>query len=96
MIARRLELATRRGELTALIEVQRQALAANSWPLERALAAGDHARSGIDWLKANPAVVGAAVAAVVIARPKRVLRVARRAFALWRTWHGLRSRLFGA
>lgn len=94
MIARRLELATRRGELTAQIAAQRDALAAHSWPLEKALRVGDRALDGVDWLKAHPAAVAAGVAALVASRPRRLWSLARKGFVLWRGWRNLRGKLF--
>lgn len=92
---RRLELATRRGELSALIGMQRTALAQQIWPLTTALATADRAVAGVDWLKRNPRVVAAAFTALLIARPRRVWRWSKRIFFLWRGWQGLRSKLLG-
>lgn len=93
MNSRLLELATRHGALKARIDAQRLQLARHVVPLERALAVGDRALEGVDWLKHHPAVVGAAVAAVVIARPKRAWRWARRGIFVWRGWQTLKNTL---
>lgn|SRR5574343_774688 len=91
-----LELATRHGALQARIAEQRRQLAQHARPLEAALAKGDTVLDGVDWLKHHPAAVGAAVAAVVVARPARAWRWARRGFFLWRGWSAIRSKLAGA
>ena len=91
-----LELATRHGALQARIAEQRRQLAQHVRPLEAALAKGDTVLDGVDWLKHHPAAVGAAVAAVVVARPARAWRWARRGFFLWRGWSAIRSKLAGA
>lgn len=91
-----LELATRHGALKVRIGEQRRLLAQQVVPLEAALARGDTVLKGVDWLKHHPAAVGIAVAAAVIARPRRAWRWAQRGFFLWRGWQALRNSLFGA
>ena len=88
-----LELATRHGALQARIDEQRRLMAYHAVPLEAALAKGDAALKGVDWLKHHPAVVGVGVAAVVIARPRRALRWAQRSFFLWRGLQAIRRSL---
>lgn len=88
-----LVLATRHGALKARIDAQRFALAAHAEPIESALARGDAALRGVDWLKDHPAAVAAAVAAVVVARPRRSWHWAKRGFLLWRGWQGMRNLL---
>ena len=90
-----LELAARHGALRARIDMQRRTLAAQTEPLQAALARGDAVLHGIDWLRHHPAAVGAAVAAAVVMRPKRAWRWARRGFVLWRGWRALRESLTG-
>lgn len=90
-----LELATRHGALKARIDEQRRQLARHVEPLQGALAKGDAVLKGVDWLKHHPAAVGVAVAAAVIARPKRAWRWGRRSFLLWRGWQALKSAVAG-
>lgn len=90
-----LELATRHGALKARIDEQRRQLARHVEPLQGALAKGDTVLKGLDWLKHHPAAVGLAVAAAVIARPKRAWRWGRRSFLLWRGWQALKSAVAG-
>lgn len=90
-----LELAMRHGALQARIAEQRRQLARHAVPLEAALAKGDAVLDGVDWLKHHPAAVGIAVATVVVARPKRAWRWARRGFFLWRGWTAIRNKLAG-
>lgn len=90
---RRLELATRRGELSALIGFQRTTLAQQAWPVASALSVADRALAGVDWLKRHPLALAVAVVALVIARPRRVWRWSARIYFLWRGWQGLRARL---
>jgi len=93
MNGRLLELATRRGVLKARIDAQRLQLARHAEPLEKALAAGDKVVDGVEWLKHHPAVVGTAVAAVVVMRPKRAWRWAKRGIFVWRGWQALKTTL---
>jgi YqjK-like protein len=90
-----LELATRHGALQARIAEQRRQLARHAEPLEAALARGDAVLHGVDWLKHHPVAVGAAVAAVAVARPKRAWRWARRGFFVWRSWQAVKDKLAG-
>lgn len=93
MIERRLQLATRRGELLARSRMQRQQLSRDLAPLADALGSVDrglhHLNRAGRWLQRNPAVVGAAVATLVVLRPRRVFGLLRR---LWQ----LRGLLAGA
>lgn len=96
MNAKLLELATRHGELKARIDLQRRTLAEQTEPLEAALARGDTVLQGVDWLKHHPLAIAAAVAAVVVARPRRAWRWAKRGFFVWRGWQAIRNSLSGA
>lgn len=93
MNSKLLELATRHGALKARIDEQRRTLAQQSLPLERALAQGDTLVQGVDWLKHHPAAVAVAVTAIVVARPSRAWRWAKRGFFVWRGWQALRNSL---
>jgi hypothetical protein len=95
MNAHLLKLATRHGALKVRIDAQRRALAEQSGPLEVALARGDAVLHGVDWLKHHPAAIGAAVAAVVVARPGRAWRWAKRGLFIWRGWQVVRNSLIG-
>jgi hypothetical protein len=93
MNSRLLDLATRHGALKARIDAQRLRLAQDAEPLARVLAGADKACAGVDWLKQHPAVVGAGVAVLVVARPKRAWRWATRAWVAWRGWTSLKNSL---
>lgn len=91
-----LALAMRHGALKARIDEQRRLLAGQVAPLESALVRGDTALQGVNWLKHHPAAIAAAVAALVLVRPKAAWRWAKRGFFVWRGWQALRNRLFEA
>lgn len=90
-----IDLAVRRGALQERIAQQRRRVAADAWPVARALGVADRAAEGVGWLKSHPAAVFAAVAGLIVVRPKRAWRLARRAFVLWSAWDSLRARLPG-
>ena len=86
MIERRLQLATRRGELLAQSRMQRQQLGQQLAPLAEALGTADRGleyllRAG-RWLQRNPVVVAVGVATLVALRPAKVLRLLRRVWLL--------------
>ncbi len=93
MNPRLLELARRHGALKARIDAQRLQLARHAAPLERALSGGDKALAGVEWLKQHPLVVGAGVTALVVAKPKRAWRWARRGIVVWRGWKSVKNLL---
>ena len=93
MNERLFKLAARQGVLKARIEAQRLSLAKHAEPLETALARGDAVLQGVDWLKHHPVAIAAAVAAVVVARPRKAWRWAKRGFFVWRSWQGIRDLL---
>lgn len=93
MNTRLLELATRHGALKARIDAQRLQLAHHALPLEKALAVGDKALDGVDWIKHHPAEVGLALAVVAMTGPRRAWRWTRRGFFVWRGWQSLKNSL---
>lgn len=95
MNEKRLALAVRHGALRTRIDQQRRQLEQHAQPLEAALAQGDALLRGVDWLKHHPAAVVAAVAGVVIARPGRAWRWAKRGLFVWRGWQAVRNSLSG-
>ncbi len=92
-LQRRLDLATRRGELTAQIAMQRTALAGRMQPVKPVFGAADRVVDGAHWLKRHPQVIAAFAVGLVVAKPRRAWRWAKRAFFLWRSWRTLRSQL---
>lgn len=88
-----LELATRHGALQARIDEQRRALGRHVQPLEAVFSHGDAVVDGAGWLKQHPGVVGVAVAAIAIIRPKRAWRWGRRGLFVWQGWQAIRKKL---
>jgi len=88
-------LAMRHGALRARIDEQRRLLQKQTVPFEALLARGDAAVHGVDWLKQHPGAIAAALAALVVVRPKAAWRWAKRGFFVWRGWQAVRNSLNG-
>jgi hypothetical protein len=90
MDARLVELYVERGRLRERIGSQRAQLAGTLAPLSQALHSVDRTRARMHrlqlWMAANPGIVAAVAVAVVVARPRLVVRSARWGFSVWRNW----------
>ena len=96
MDERLIELYVRRGRLRERIGTQRQLIARELAPLAKAMGVADQ---GVAWLhrarayvQAHPGVVAAVVVAVVVWRPRWVLRSLRWGFVGWQGWRAWRTR----
>lgn len=89
MDPRLVELYVERGRLRERIGVQRGQLAVTLAPLGAALHTVDRARALMHkaqlWIMANPGVLAAAAVAVVVWRPRRILRTVLWGFSVWRS-----------
>lgn len=59
-----------------------------------AFAAADRVRAGLHWLRRHPLLPVTTLVAVMVARPRGVLRWARRGFFAWQALRRLRTVLF--
>lgn len=84
-LTRRDALAERRAALLARSAVLRARLQQQAQVLDAPLALADRGVAGLCWLRRHPQVPLAAVAVVVVLRPRRAWRLAVRAWALWRS-----------
>lgn len=95
MNQRLIELYVQRGRLRERIGAQRGQLARELAPLAGGLQALDRARWRLrqaqSWLLAHPAIVSAALVALLVWRPRSVMRAARWGYSAWRGWARLRS-----
>ena len=91
-----IELAVRRGRLIERIATQRASLVRCVQPVERALNAVDRTRTTVrtaaNRIKNHLGMVAAALALLVILKPRRAWRWGRRSFVAWQTWRALRER----
>ena len=90
MQKRLIELHQQRGRLQERIAHQRVAMRQQLVPLQGVLAVPDRVArikdDGIAFVRAHPLAVGAVVLAVVLLRPRMVLRWGSLAAGAWRTW----------
>lgn len=90
MSPRREALVVKRAALLARSAAVRSEFASAARSLETPLAWGDQALQGLDWLRRNPAWPTAAAGLLIVLRPGRAWRLARRALATWRIWRRAR------
>lgn len=83
MNQRRLELALRKQRLQLRSAQLRADFAADAAAFEPLFAAGDKVRDAALWLKGHPEVPVGAGVALLVARPRRLLRWARRGLLAW-------------
>lgn len=90
--------AIQRGRLLERITQQRAALAVQLLPVVGLLNTADQVVEGADrtrrWIGENPLVAGAALVALVVWRPRGILRLAKKGVVGWRAWR-LIQRLVG-
>lgn len=91
-----LELALKKQRLQLRSAALRDELADHAQALEPLCEAGDRVREGFHWLGRHPEAVAGIVVALVVARPRAVLRWAQRGFFAWRLSGKLRGWLAGA
>ena len=97
MQTRLIELHQQRGRLLERIAAQRGTLSRQMAPLQGVLHIGDRVsdraarmvQDGKNFARQHPLAMAAAVAAVVLLKPRTVLRWTRRGLSLWRTWRGV-------
>ncbi len=87
MNSRLLELALAKQRLTLHSAALRGEFAAAADGLRPALAAVDRLRQGVQWLRRHPPLLVAVLVAVLVARPRAVLRLVGRG---WVAWQALR------
>ena len=86
-----IDLALKKQRLQTQSAVLRDALAENAGTYQSAFAVADRMRRGVAWLRRHPALPVAVLVAVLVARPRAVLRLAGRGWLLWGTLKQLRA-----
>jgi len=81
-----MEIARRKERLAARAQAQRAAIAASFGDLGRPIGVADHALEVVRFLRARPALIAAAVAALIVLRGRGLAGMATRAFSAWRLW----------
>ena len=85
-----LELALRKQRLQIAGEGLRTDFGRCAAGLAPVFTAADYAVEGARWVRRHPEIAAAAGVALVVFRPKRAWRWARRAFVGWQAWRRLR------
>ncbi|MCX7164163.1 MAG: YqjK-like family protein [Rhodocyclales bacterium] len=88
-----LELALKKQRLQIASESLRIDFGRHAAALAPVFGAADRAVEGVRWVRRNPQLVVAAGVALLVARPQRAWRWARRAFVGWQAWLKLRDYL---
>ena len=86
-----LELALKKQRLQIASDALRDDLGRYATGLRPLFSGADLAVDGVRWARRNPQFVVAAGVALLVARPKRAWRWARRAFFGWQAWQKLRQ-----
>jgi len=86
-----LELALKKQRLQIAGESLRNDFGRYAAGLAPAFTGADYTVEGVRWLRRHPQLVIAVGVALVVSRPKRVWRWARRAFIGWQVWLKLRD-----
>ena len=90
-----IELHLQRGRLLERIAAQRQVLLQQMAPLQGALDVSDRTTRVVQDAKAfvqnHPLGVALTIAAVILFKPRTVLRWTQRGLFVWRTWRGLHT-----
>jgi len=93
---RMVELALKKQRLQLKSATLRSKLANQAGAWAPAFAAADQVWTGIAWLRRHPALPIALIAALLLARPRALLRIASRGWFFWRGWKRLRDVLMNA
>jgi hypothetical protein len=91
MTADRIELALRKQRLQLESDFLREQWCAHVAGLEPAFRTGNRIVDGVRWLRRHPPVFVAGAVALLVARPRSVVRWLRRTVVAWRSWRRLRG-----
>lgn len=86
-----LQLALDKQRLQMQSAARRDALAAAAAGVAPLFAAADGVREGARWLVRNPAWVVGTLVVLLVARPRRMARWARRGLIAWQAWRRVRQ-----
>jgi len=88
---RQVELALKKQRLQIRSAALREDFSACAAGIQPAFALADRGGAAVRWLRSHPLVPAAALGVLLAARPRTVLRWARRGFLAWQTLRRLRS-----
>lgn len=97
MMRREIELQMQRAQLLARIAQERAQLTRQTAPVAQALDVRSRVEGVVDRVKAfvvgNPLVVAAAIAGLVVFKPRTLLHLSQKGLVAWRTWRSVRALL---
>jgi len=93
MTPRRVELALKKQRLQIRSAALRETLGEHAGYWRPAFAVADRVHAGIRWLQRHPALPVAVLVALLVARPRGVLRWLKRGFFAWQSLNKLQSLL---
>lgn len=96
MSPRLVELALKKQRLQLQSAILRDAFAEQARAWAPAFAAADQVRAAINWLRRHPALPIALLVALLVARPRALLRLAGRGWLVWSGFKRLRGALMTA
>jgi hypothetical protein len=85
------QLARRRAQLISRAESQRYELAAHVDHWQGPLSIADKALAGARFLRAHPPIVAAAALALAVFGRRKLWKIVRGGWFLWRSWRALRA-----
>lgn len=88
-----LQIQVQRAHLLARAAAERRNVSARLALWEAPLGVADRSVAAARYLRRHPSIVVAAVALLVLLKPRRAIAWARRAFVAWRTWRWISDRL---
>jgi hypothetical protein len=87
----RIELALRKQRLQLQSDILREQWRGHVAGLAPVFFTGDKIADGVRWVRRRPPVLIAGAVALVVARPRWIIRWGRRTVLAWRSWRRLRG-----
>jgi hypothetical protein len=88
---RDIELALKKQRLQLRSAALREQMRGQVQALDPVFRTADRVGEAISWVRRHPEVLIAAVIALVVAKPRRAFRWARRGFFVWQAWRRLQA-----
>jgi hypothetical protein len=84
-----LELALKKQRLQLASAQLRDGFSRHATGLAPVFSAADRVVAGVRWLQLHPQILVAAAVTLIVARPRKVWRLARRSYFVWQAWNKL-------
>jgi hypothetical protein len=86
MIRRQSELAQKKQRLLLRSAEQRRQLVSHATALRPVFDGAENIRNGLYWMRTHPVAMIGVLVAVMVARPRTLIRWARRGWVVWLAW----------